>query len=74
MAIWRKKKEAVTLKHRLGRLLRPGVGAYFSVMAAFCAATLLAGEYWLAAVEAAVVLGAFFIYGSGVKIRIKVPG
>ena len=62
MAIWRKKKEAGTLKHRLGRLLRPGVGAYFSVMAAFCAATLLAGEYWLAAVEAAVVLGAFFIY------------
>ena len=50
------------MNHRLGRLLRPGVGAYFTVMAAFCAATLLAGEYWLAAVESMVVLAAFFIY------------
>ncbi len=50
------------MNHKLGRLLRPGVGAYFTVMASFCAATLLAGEYWLAAAEAGVVLIAFSIY------------
>jgi len=50
------------VNHKLGRLLRPGVGAYFTVMASFCAATLLAGEYWLAAAEAGVVLIAFSIY------------
>ena len=50
------------MNHRLGRLLRPGVGAYLTIMAAFCAATLLTGEYWLAAVEAAVVLCVFCVY------------
>ena len=50
------------MNHRLGRLLRPGVGVYLTIMAAFCAATLLAGEYWLSAVEAAVVLAVFCIY------------
>ena len=55
-------KEAETVNHRLGRLLRPGVGAYFTIMAIFCAATLLAGEYLLAAMEAFVVLAAFLVY------------
>ena len=50
------------MNHRLGRMLRPGVGAYLSIMAMFCAATLLAGEYWLAAAEAAVVLCVFGVY------------
>ena len=50
------------MNHKLGRLLRPGVGAYFTVMALFCAATLLVGQYWLAAAEAAVTLTAFSIY------------
>ena len=48
--------------HRLGRLLRPGVGVYFSIMALFCAATLVVGQYWLAAAEAAMVLAAFGVY------------
>ena len=42
------------MNRKLGRLLRPGMGAYFFVMAAFCAATLLEGNYLLAAAEAAV--------------------
>ena len=50
------------MNHRLGRLLRPGVGVYFTIMAIFCAATLLAGEYLLAAMEAFVVLAAFLVY------------
>lgn len=50
------------MNRRLYRMLRPGVGVYFTVMALFCAATLLAGEYWLAAAESAVILVAFGIY------------
>ena len=50
------------MKHKLGRLLRPSMGAYFMVMAVFCAVTLLAGEYWLAAGEAVVTLLAFAVY------------
>ncbi|MGM9590255.1 MAG: DHH family phosphoesterase [Faecousia sp.] len=38
------------------------MGGYFTVMAVFCTATLLVGEYWLAAAEAAVVLIAFSAY------------
>ena len=48
--------------HKLGRLLRPGGGAYLTMMAAFCAATLLVGEYWLAVMEALFVLLAFCVY------------
>ena len=55
-------KEAGTVNHKLGRLLRPGVGGYFTLMVCFCAATLLAGEYWLAAAESGVTLAAFGIY------------
>ena len=55
-------KEAGIVNHRLGRLLRPSVGVYFVVMAAFCAATLLAGEYWLSAAEATITLAAFGVY------------
>ena len=50
------------MNYRLGRLLRPSVGVYFVLMAVFCAVTLLAGEYWLAAVEAAITLAAFGVY------------
>ena len=32
------------MNRKLGRLLRPGMGAYFFVMAAFCAAALLEEE------------------------------
>ena len=50
------------MNRKLSRLLRPGMGAYFFVMAAFCAATLLEGNYLLAAAEAAVTLLVFMLY------------
>ena len=50
------------MNRKLGRLLRPGMGSYFVVMAAFCAATLLEGHYLLAAAEASVTLLIFMLY------------
>ncbi len=50
------------MNYRLGRLLRPGVGVYFVVMAVFCGAALLSGAYWLAAAESAVTLIVFAVY------------
>ncbi len=50
------------MKRKLGRLLRPGMGTYFFVMAAFCLAALLDGRYWLAAGETAVTLLVFMLY------------
>jgi len=47
---------------KLGRLLRPGVGVYYIVMALFCAAALIYGYYWLAAAESAVTLLVFAFY------------
>lgn len=59
------------MNKKLGRLLRPGMGTYFFVMAAFCAAALLMANYWLAAVEAAVTLGMFVLYIMGRNRRDK---
>lgn len=56
------KKEAEKLNHQLGRLLRPGMGLYFVVMAFFCVAALLTGQYWLAAGESAMTLLVFAVY------------
>ncbi len=53
------------MNKKLGRLLRPGMGMYFFVMAAFCAAALLTANYWLAAVEATVTLVVFILYIMG---------
>ena len=50
------------MNKRLGGLLRPSVGLYLSLMAVFCGATLVVGQYWLAAAEAALTLIAFCIY------------
>lgn len=47
---------------KLKRLLRPGMGGYFWVMAAFCALALLDQRYWLCALETAVTLIIFGIY------------
>ena len=55
-------KEAVNMKKKLNRILRPGMGAYFTVMAGFCAAALLTEHYWLAAVECGVCLLMFTLY------------
>ena len=50
------------MKGKLTRLLNPGMGVYFAVMAVFCAAALLAQEYWLAAAETSVTLLVFMLY------------
>ncbi len=50
------------MSKKLGRLLRPGVGVYFVVMALFCGAALVSGAYWLAAGESAVTLAVFAVY------------
>ena len=50
------------MNNKLGRLLRPGMGVYFVVMALFCAAALVAGHYWLTAAESAVTLLVFAGY------------
>ncbi len=50
------------MKRKLSRLLRPGMGAYFFIMAAFSAAALLERHYWLAAAEASVTLLVFMLY------------
>ena len=50
------------MNRKLDRLLKPGMGVYFFVMAAFCAAALLEGHYWLAAVETTVTLVVFMLY------------
>ena len=57
------------MNRRLGRLLRPSVGVYFAIMVIFCAATLVIGEYWLAACEAAITLAAFGVYVMSRKQR-----
>ena len=50
------------MNRKLGRLLRPGMGIYFCVMAAFCVAALLEEQYWLAAMETSVTLLVFMLY------------
>ncbi|MBQ7001018.1 MAG: DHH family phosphoesterase [Oscillospiraceae bacterium] len=50
------------MNRKLGRLLRPGMGIYFFVMAAFCVAALLEEQYWLAAMETSVTLLVFMLY------------
>ena len=59
------------MNNKLGRLLRPGMGVYFMVMASFCAATLLAGNYWLAAAQSVVTLMVFTGYMLSRKYRDK---
>ena len=50
------------MNRRLGRMLRPGMGMYFAVMALFCAVALLSQEYWLAAAESSITLLVFTLY------------
>ena len=64
MAICQPNDEArrrTRVNRKLGRLLRPGMGVYFFVMAAFCAAALLEEAYWLAAAETSVTLRVFIL-------------
>ena len=55
-------RRRMTVNRKLGRLLRPGMGMYFLIMAAFCAAALLEEQYWLAAAETSVTLLVFMLY------------
>ena len=50
------------MNRKMDRLLKPGMGVYFFVMAAFCAAALLEGHYWMAAVETTVTLVVFMLH------------
>ena len=57
------------MKKKLIKILRPGMGMCFVVMAAFCAAALLSDQYWLAAAESAVTLLVFFLYVQSRRYR-----
>ena len=49
------------MNKKLDRLLKPGMGVYFFVMAAFCVAALAKGYYWLAVAETSVTLVVFML-------------
>ena len=59
------------MQNKVGKLLRPGMGVYFTVMAAFCAAALLTGQYWLCAGESALTLLVYAGYMIGRSRRDK---
>ena len=50
------------MNKKLGRLLRPGAGVYFGLMAMFCVAALAVQQYILAGAEIAVTAVAFGAY------------
>ena len=50
------------MNRKLGRLLRPGMGMYFMMMAVFCVLALLEKHYWMAAAETSVTLFMFVLY------------
>ena len=57
------------MNRKLGRLLQPSMGVYFFVMAAFCGASLLEEQYWLAAAETSVTMLVFMLYVMSRKNR-----
>ena len=50
------------MNRKIGRLLNPSMGLYFWVMLSFCLASLLLGQFLLAAVEGIIVLLLFGSY------------
>ncbi len=50
------------MRKRLGKLLRPSMGAYFIAMAGFCLVALLMEQYWLALGEALLTVSMFGFY------------
>ena len=61
--------EANILNKKMNRLLNPGMGLYLWVMIGFCLATLLLGQFLLAAVEAVIIALLFLSYLLFRKIR-----
>ena len=59
------------MSKKLGRMIHPGMGVYFSVMGCFCLAAVLMSQYVLAAVEAVVTLLLFTSYMILRRIRHK---
>lgn len=50
------------MKLKIKRFLQPGAGIYLGIMVAFCAATALTRQYWLALAEALIVLAVLLGY------------
>ena len=53
------------MNRKIGRLLNPGLGLYFWVMLSFCLASVLLGQFFLAAVEGIVIsllFGSYMIF------------
>jgi len=69
MGNYAKRLEAKILNKKTNRLLNPGMGLYLWVMIGFCLATLLLGQFLLAAAEALVVALLFVSYLIFRKIR-----
>ena len=53
------------MRKRLGKLLRPSMGAYFIAMAGFCLVALLMKQYWLALGEGLLTASMFGFYMLG---------
>ena len=63
------KWEARTVKRKLNRLLRPGMGLYFVIMAGFCLAALLMNQTVLAVIEAGITAATYTGYLLVRKLR-----
>ena len=57
------------MSKKLGRMIHPGMGVYFSVMFCFCLAALLMNQYLLAGVEALVTSLLYISYSILRKVR-----
>ena len=60
------------MNKKLQRILRPHLGAYFIVMALFCAAALVLQQYILGAVEAVITMGLYLVYLSVARRRRRI--
>ena len=59
------------MNKKLGRLLRPNMGWYITVMLLFAVAAAVFGDYWLAGLELLVTAGVFVLYMSNRSRRKK---
>ena len=59
------------MNKKLGRLLRPNMGWYITVMLLFAVAAAVFGDYWLAGLELLVTAGVFLLYMSNRSRRKK---